>query len=495
MDHSPFSARNQANYTLEDILSRLPDAKKSGSGYRAPCPAHGGEGPNLKISVGESGAVLFHCFSHDCAYEAIMKALGFDYKPPRKAPAPRTWKDDLQLGQNKQPKENFHNFAMILENDPAFSANFRFDEFLNKPMFDDYPISDAAEANILRWLCEEYGFSGNYPKRLTHAIEQVARLAPYDPLYDWLKSLPEWDGTERLENWLVDWCGAEDTPVTRWIGYATIMQMVARAINPGCEARFVTVLEGEENIGKTRAIKILGRPWTRPFDMSMDTKEAHMIIQGVWLAELSELETIKKSTEGKLKSFISRTEDSYIPKFYNHAVVYLRRTVFIGSTNDNTYLPGIGNTRWLPVKTTIFDLEALEANRDQLIAEARDKFTCTPSIRWWEIPEHIVDGIGQTRDDRRVINPYENELARWLDGGPGAKGTHYEVGKYRTAVTWTHIAEGFLGIEKRENWANSSVMNQIIQALRALGWEPGRDTFDGKRDRCWKRPSVQLREN
>jgi len=33
---------------------------------------------------------------------------------------------------------------------------------------------------------------------------------------EWLEALPAWDGKERLDTWLVDLCGAQDNPATRW---------------------------------------------------------------------------------------------------------------------------------------------------------------------------------------------------------------------------------------------------------------------------------------
>ena len=59
----------------EQILSKLPDAKRSGTGWTARCPSHSDNGPSLNIHEADSGACLLHCFA-GCSAEEITEALG-----------------------------------------------------------------------------------------------------------------------------------------------------------------------------------------------------------------------------------------------------------------------------------------------------------------------------------------------------------------------------------------------------------------------------------
>ena len=68
--------------------------------------------------------------------------------------------------------------------------------------------------------------------------------------------------------------------------------MVARALSPGCTARYVVILEGDESIGKSKLVLDLGAPWSQVFDHTMDSKEAHIAVQGCWVAELAELDSL-----------------------------------------------------------------------------------------------------------------------------------------------------------------------------------------------------------
>ena len=68
----------------ELVLSNIPDAKQSGSGWSAPCPAHKDRNPSLSITEGDEGRVLLHCHA-GCSAEAITETLGLkmsDLMPP-----------------------------------------------------------------------------------------------------------------------------------------------------------------------------------------------------------------------------------------------------------------------------------------------------------------------------------------------------------------------------------------------------------------------------
>ena len=52
---------------------------------------------------------------------------------------------------------------------------------------------------------------------LTDALVIRCRQRTFDPVCDYLAGL-EWDGVARIGTWLIDYWGAEDTPLNRAIG-------------------------------------------------------------------------------------------------------------------------------------------------------------------------------------------------------------------------------------------------------------------------------------
>ena len=65
---------------LDTILARLPDARKSGTGYRVACPLRGDNPTSLLITESETGVVGLHCFARQCDSDAILRALGLSWQ-------------------------------------------------------------------------------------------------------------------------------------------------------------------------------------------------------------------------------------------------------------------------------------------------------------------------------------------------------------------------------------------------------------------------------
>ena len=60
---------------LDLILSKLPDAKRSGVEWVVRCPAHNDRRPSLNITEGDDGRVLLHCHA-GCPFKAVVEAMG-----------------------------------------------------------------------------------------------------------------------------------------------------------------------------------------------------------------------------------------------------------------------------------------------------------------------------------------------------------------------------------------------------------------------------------
>lgn len=73
------SENRQANFNpVEAILQRLEGVKPEGKGYRARCPACGGQSRKLTIVEGDDGRALIHCFG--CGdTRGILDALGLQW--------------------------------------------------------------------------------------------------------------------------------------------------------------------------------------------------------------------------------------------------------------------------------------------------------------------------------------------------------------------------------------------------------------------------------
>lgn len=385
------------------------------------------------------------------------------------------WRQGLQCSAKGEPKETLGNMGLIFHNHAEWSGMLWWDELQGQAMCRAETVNDDFVTDAAQWLCVVERMPVKSPRMVERVLRNEARRVRRDTLQEYiLQALPAWDKVERLDYWLTDCAHIEQSAYGRAISRIIPLSMVARALDPGCLYRYVVILEGPEEIGKSSLVRALaGDQGYVELSMGLESKEAHMMLRGIWVAELAELDSLSRTEETRLKSFITMREDSYIPKYTNDRVSIPRRAIFIGTTNESSYLKGqTGNSRYLPLKLPRFpiDVDLLVKARGQILAEALVAYR-TLGERWWQLDNEALDAAEIIRDERRVINEYEDPLREWLD----------RQGAQR--ITWEEIARDFLEIPTKERWKDRALNLQIVQAMRAIGWERSVLSFyeNGKR--------------
>jgi hypothetical protein len=397
---------------------------------------------------------------------------------PSMGPASELWREQLDVTRSG-PRPNIANLSLILANHPTWHGRLWWDALRACAMLDEAPLTDDGVIDTGIWLGVHEHLSLTNWKLLERCMITEARRTPRDLLQQWLHALPPWDGTPRLREWLCDAAEVERSAYGMAVSRLLPLSMVARALDPGCLYRYVVILEGPENTGKSALVRTLASPeWFTELMLGLDSKESHMMLQGVWLAEMPELDSLSRTEETRLKAFITLRDDSYIPKYSNNRIVIPRRTVFVGTTNETTYLKGnTGNTRFLPVRTGHIDLSILQQARDQLFAEALQEYMRAPTA-WWMLDAPAVEEARSERDKRRLVNIYESELALWLA---------HPTQRDREEFTWRELAEGFLRLDAPERWKDTNLQKQMAQALRTCGLDQRVVWREGKTTRLWQR--------
>lgn len=388
------------------------------------------------------------------------------------------WREKLLVKKNGEPTTNVANVGLILANHPTWHERFWFDAVRGRPMLDNKEVTDEVVMEVSQWLGVHERLGITNIRMVEQCIHGLCLKFPRDLLQTYLHTRPPWDGIPRLEEWLSDIAETEKTEYGMAISRLIPVSMVARALNPGCLYRYVVILEGLEASGKTSLVQALaGEAWYVELSLSLDSKEAQMMLRGSWVAELAELHSLTRTEETRMKSFITLKDDVWIPKYSNSKVYVPRRTIMIGTTNEDSYLKGeSGNTRYLPIRTGQINVPAFLEIRDQLFAEAIVYYYANLGT-WWKLPDAAETAAAEEREARRVINVYEESLREWL--------TLRDL----TETTWQEIAEGFLQLEAKMHWRDKALQMQIMSALRALGWQKKTVRRDGKLLKVWHAPA------
>lgn len=378
----------------------------------------------------------------------------------------------LLCDKQERPYPDAGNFKTIFSHYPPWKERLWWDAFSQVPMHDDRILDDAAITDIAAWCGHTLQMSIRSEEQMHRSLLAVCKASPRDPLHEFVSGLI-WDGTPRLATWLHEYCGARNTPAHAWIGTTLCCALVARALTPGCMQRYLVILEGAENIGKSAVASILGHPWSRALSRDVDTTDAMRLLRGCWVMEVPELDSFRKAEESRIKAFVSERKDTLVPKYANSAETYLRRTVLIGTVNPdgNGYLKGqTGNTRYLPVLCTTIDRDALERDRDQLYAEAAHMIA--QGYQWWEEPPGI--GLDDVREERRDTDIYESSVTQWLDN-------HHDHDSL-DHVSLEEVLLKALKMEKPESWKDRALQMRIGVIIRGCGWERFQQR-DGERRR------------
>lgn len=398
-------------------------------------------------------------------------------KAGRWANVDMTWLDRLQRkGKNEDPDSPLlsceHNALLILQNDPELKERgIAFDSFLGRVVYRDRPASDEDTTEIAVHIQDRYDFATLSVSTVRRAMQLHAKGRRTDALIAHVESLPPHDGVARLDTWLTTYANAKDAKYTRLVGRKFVLQMLARALRPGCKADIVLVLVGPQGARKSSLAEALAcRPDFFADEIAdLQSKEAVMSLFGKWIVELAEMDTTRRASSERVKKFLSARTDHFVPKFANEPIDVPRRSVFVATTNDGeVFADSTGNRRFWPVTVKDIDIEAMRRDAPQLLAEGLVAFRAGES--WWFDAEQEKLALPH-QEAHRIVDAWEPIILPWLDAEwPEGHHDAKKQGKLRadTGITVAEVLGLCLGIQVAK-FAQAD-QNRTAKILQRAGW-------------------------
>lgn len=350
-------------------------------------------------------------------------------------------------------------------------------------------IQDAHLHAVARWFGRTWGLRVTI-KDAAAAVEGWARVLHRNPVRERLEELGNaWDGVLRLDEWLIDYCGAvvtnedgEDVaPFVRAAGSRWMLSVVARAMQPGCKADCMLILEGRQGARKSSAARALAEAvsvdaFREGFSLDSGGKDDLIALRGRLIVEWGELSGMGRKDREHLKNFLSQQTDSYRSVYGMTETDWPRTAVFLGTTNERHYLADpSGNRRFWPVTVGRIDLDKLRKDAEQLWGEAVQRYQA--GGRWWfddtDPRDAAVLALALGEQVRRVGGTLWGEVAAELadrliagDLEETGGGTADTIGAFSVAQIRTWL-EAQAKIE-----ITDTAWLRITDGLKAAGWEP-----------------------
>lgn len=396
-----------------------------------------------------------------------------------------SWMLDLVTNEEGKTKPGItKNWALFLENHPDIAGTFAWDAFKLRVMLMRCPpweregasweprvLQDRDYSEAVMWLESRY----MTPKasNIAAVIQTVAEHASFDRLREYLEGI-EWDGEQRIHNWMTAALGVDDTEYSRAVGKRWLISSVARGLQPGCKVDTMPILEGPQGARKSSAIRFLyGDEFFTDELSDIGSKDAMMEMQGVWGLEIAEMHRFSAAETNQVKKFLTRQTDRFRPPYGRSVIEAPRRVVLNGTINPegNAYLKDpTGARRFWPVTVGRVDTDLIAELRDQLWAEAVHEFKA--GAQWWLMQDEVA--LAEVEQEKRTDVDVWTEVIAPLTKG--------------TLVVSQHQVFQALGIPTKDiNQIHSARVGRI---MKKLGWAMHRDRRDGEDRTVYRRPKI-----
>lgn len=354
-------------------------------------------------------------------------------------------------------KATYSNAITMLRRDGE-KWGFWYNTFSFRHMRNARPINDSD----IRAVCDWYHHGGCECSIAVAqaALFRVAEMVSRNPVLEYLNAL-QWDGIARIDMMLIDHAGVEDTPLMRAQTKGFMIQAVARAFEPGCQADATIILEGEQAIGKSTLLReLFGDEYFTDHLPELNTgKEAMLQLRGIWCLEIAEMASFGKSEAAKIKQFLTSRIDRYRDPYGLTTNDWPRTCVFAGTVNPGSeaYLKDeTGARRFWPIRCGEVDIQSIRDNRDRYWAEAVHRYKAAEA---WHLTDYTLRQAAEVQQsDRGESDDWEDLIWDYCN-----KGTPL------LWVTTREIIAGPLEKSQAKDWDRGDQM-RVGKILTRQGW-------------------------
>jgi hypothetical protein len=332
------------------------------------------------------------------------------------------------------------------------------------------PLKEVDAFNVAVCL-ERKGFKSLPRETLRDAIHAVAERNSFDTAQAWLNGL-QWDGVPRVGQFIAKGFGAAEGTYATAVGNYTWSALAGRILEPGCKADMVPIAVGPQGCRKSSAVAAMSpkAEFFAELDLSLDESDLFRLMKGKLVLELGELAGMRRKEAEHLKRFVAATTNNWVEKWQTTATNYPRRSIFFGTTNEDSFLgDSTGSRRWLPFEAGACDPDWIAANRDQLFAEGAHLFRAH-GVKFADAERLARD----VHADFVNVDVWDELLGHWVDA-PGVEFQPPSAGPFRLLDA---LLNG-IGLS-RERATDKAAQMRAADSLKRLGFKRVQRRVEGR---------------
>jgi len=401
-------------------------------------------------------------------------------------------------------KDDFNNYMNVLKYDKYLQERIRYDDFYHKFVYNNRFMSEGDYTEVWGYISSVYRLTNiNYLGKLIRE-ENNHMVRHFNSLRDRvLEDIDEFEyekdesgnDISYIDNFFEKVCGKipkdEDEKIyQRELGRMIFYGIVARVFsdNPnGVKFDYVPIFESNQGRGKSTLVSRLNiLPSTYDVVDSFDGKDAMLHLNGKCFMEIAELQAMNKAKDNEtIKKFVTKSTDTFRMPYGRSDVTYVRTCIFIGTTNDASFLTDItGNRRYLPINldSMNYDMITCDYATDYIKKCWQEAYLLWKDDKiYLKIPNECWNIVNKYTDFYTVDDPVEGAIYEYVANYDQEKRTRKDA--VCGVEIFTHCMNGL-----RHNYSKNDARAIAFYMKNMPGWKKyeGKLRFgDYGLQRCW----------
>jgi hypothetical protein len=406
--------------------------------------------------------------------------------------------------KGKLVSDDYNNYISVLKYDKYLQDRIKYDDFYHRFVYENRFMTEGDVTEIWGYISRVYDLRNiNYLNKLVRE-ENNHMVRHFNSLRDMVtEDIDEFEyekdeigeDISYIDNFFEKVCGKvpqtnEERVYQRELARMIFYGIVARVFsdNPnGVKFDYVPIFESSQGKGKSTLVSRLNiLPSTYDVVDAFDGKDAMLHLNGKCFMEIAELQAMNKAKDNEtIKKFVTKSTDTFRLPYGRSDVTYVRTCIFIGTTNDASFLTDItGNRRYLPINldTMSYDMVTCDYATDYIKKCWQEAYLLwTQHKIYLKIPNECWEIVNKYTEFYTVDDPVEGAIHEYVTNYDSEKRTREDA--VCGVEIFTHCMNGL-----RHNYGKNDARAIAFYMKNMPGWKKyeGKLRFgDYGLQRCW----------